>query len=121
MPRQFFSRTVTAAFITALLVVFAQTADAGSFILGTGVAANIGCVPDGPAPTGCSPESDGDHDVDFSIGGPNNGAGYVSVTDVTDGFIDPSFTYLAQADASFGTLHAGASGSYDLASASTRY
>jgi len=120
MLRQLLSRAVTVVFSAVVLVAFAQTAGAGPFVLGTGVGANLGCVPSGPPPTGCSPDSDGDHDADFFIGGPNDGAGFVSVTDVTDGFIDTHFTYLAQANASFGTLQAGASGSYDLSSASTR-
>ena len=114
------SRLVSAICSPVLLVAFAQAAGAGPFVLGTGVGANLGCVPSGPAPTGCSPDSSGDHDADFFIGGPNDGAGYVSVTDVTDGFIDTHFTYLAQANASFGKLQAGASGSYDLLSTSTR-
>lgn len=119
MLRQF-ARLVSAVCSAVLLIAFAQTAGADPFVLGTGVGANLGCVPSGPAPTGCSPDSEGDHDADFFIGGPNNGAGYVSVTDVTDGFTDTHFTYLAQANASFGKLQAGASGSYNLSSTSTR-
>jgi hypothetical protein len=106
--------------LSAVTFVTSVSADASTFVLGTGVGANLGCVPSGPAPTGCPDDSEGDHETDFSIVGPNNGAGYVSVTDVTDGFLDTHFTYLAQANASFGTLQAGASGSYDLSSASTR-
>src|SRR4029079_15622976 len=62
----------------------------------------------------------GDHDADFYIPGPNNGAGYVSVTNLTDPSGDTHFTYSAEANASFGKLQAGASGIYDLTSASTR-
>jgi len=117
MPRQFLSRAVTAVFGAVFLVAFAQTAGAGPFLLATGVGANLGCVPEVTCPGGAD---GGDNDTDFQIPGPNNGAGYVSVTDVTDGFADAHFNYLAQANASFGQLQAGASGSYDLSSASTR-
>lgn len=97
------------------LVISSQSANADSFALGTGVGANLGCVP-----ANCQPENSGDHDADFSIAGPNNGAGYVSVSNLTDAYGDTAFTYFAEANASFGKLQAGASGTYDLSSASTR-
>lgn len=97
------------------VVISSQSANAGPFALGTGVGANLGCVP-----ATCQPNNSGDHDADFSIAGPNNGAGYVSVSNLTDTFGDTAFTYFAQANASFGKLQAGASGNYDLSSASTR-
>jgi hypothetical protein len=68
----------------------------------------------------CPDNSDGDNEDDFTIAGPNNGAGYVSVSHLTDGFADTAFTYFAEANAAFGKLQAGASGTYDLSSASTR-
>ena len=96
------------------VVVSSQSANATPYALGTQVGANLGCVP-----ATCQPENSGDHDADFAILGPDNG-GYVSVSDLTDTYSDTAFTYFAQANAAFGTLHAGASGSYDLSSASTR-
>jgi hypothetical protein len=97
------------------LIISSQSANATPFALGTGVGANLGCVP-----ATCQPENSGDHDADFSIAGPDNGAGYVSVSNLTDTYNDPAFTYFAQANASFGKVQAGASGSYNLSSASTR-
>lgn len=97
-------------------VISSQSVSAGPFSLGTGVGANLGCVPD----VTCPDNSSGDNEDDFSIAGPINGAGYVSVSDVTDTFGDTAFTYFAQANASFGKLQAGASGSYVLSSTSTR-
>src|SRR4051812_12311367 len=96
------------------LLMSSQSANAAPFTLGTGVGANLGCVP-----ATCQPDHSGDHDVDFSIAGPDNG-GYISVSNLTDASGDTAFTYFAQASASFGELHAGASGTYNLASASTR-
>jgi hypothetical protein len=98
------------------VVISSQSASADPFALATGVGANLGCIPD----VTCPDNSSGDNEDDFSIAGPNNGAGYVSVSNLTDTFGDTAFTYFAQANASFGKLQAGASGSYDLASASTR-
>jgi hypothetical protein len=97
-------------------LISSQTAGATSFELATQVGANLGCL----VPATCNPTGDGDHDADFYILGPNNGAGYVSVTNLTDPSGDTHFTYSAEANASFGKLQAGASGSYDLTSASTR-
>src|SRR5262249_13278154 len=97
------------------LVISSQPANATPYVLGTGVGANLGCHPQVTCPN-----HDGDRDADFRIAGPDNGAGYVSVSNLTDAFNDPAFTYLAQANASFGELQAGASGNYDLASESTR-
>ena len=97
------------------VVISSQSANAGPFALATGVAANLGCVP-----ATCQPNSSGDHDVDFHVDGPDNGAGYVSVSNLTDTYSDTAFTYFAQANASFGKLQAGASGTYDLSSPSTR-
>lgn len=117
--RPSFSLTVRPLLLATLgvlaLATSIQTAIAGPFELGTGVGANLGCVP-----ATCQPENSGDHDADFSIAGPNNGAGYVSVSNVTDSYNDTAFTYLAEANASFGILQAGASGNYDLSTASTR-
>jgi hypothetical protein len=98
------------------VVISSQSANAAPFALGTGVSANLGCIPDRT----CPDNSNGDNEDDFSIAGPNNGAGYVSVSNLTDTFGDTAFTYFAQANASFGKLQAGASGNYDLSSASTR-
>lgn len=94
------------------LAASVQTAIAGPFTLGTGVAANLGCTPS----VNCPDNGDGDDDADVGI----TGTGHVSMTDATDGFTDTHFTYLAEANASFGTLQAGASGAYDLSSDSTR-
>jgi hypothetical protein len=96
------------------VVMSSQSANAAPFTLGTGVGANLGCVPQ----VNC-PNFDGDRDANFQITGPSNG-GYVSVSNLTDAFSDTAFTYFAQASASFGELHAGASGNYDLSSPSTR-
>src|SRR5215510_3132014 len=101
------------------LVISSRSANATPFALGTGVGANLGCDPNSH-PATCQPEHSGDHDVDYSIPGPNNGAGYVSVSNLTDTFSDTAFTYFAQANASFGKLQAGASGTYDLSSESRR-
>ena len=117
--RLLFCLTARPLFVGTLIVwalaTSVQTATAGPFELGTGVGANLGCVP-----ATCQPDNSGDHDVDFTIAGPNNGAGYVSVSNLTDTFGDTAFTYFAEANASFGKLQAGASGNYDLSSASTR-
>ena len=80
MLRQFLSRAVTAVFSVVFLVAFAQTAGAAPFELATQVGANLGCIVGNSGPGLCNPEGDGDHDADFYIQGPNNGAGYVSVT-----------------------------------------
>ena len=109
----------TALFSAVFLVTSSQTAGASPFALGTGVGANLGCIPGGPPPEGC-PNLNGDEEADFQLAGPDNGAGFVSVTDLTDGFSDPNFTYSAAANASFGELQAQASGSFDLSSESTR-
>src|SRR5262249_36273420 len=110
------TRPLLIAALSALaLATSVQTAIAGPFELGTGVGANLGCVP-----ATCQPDNSGDHDADFTIAGPNNGAGYVSVSNLTDAYNDTAFTYSAQANALFGTLQVGASGSYTLSSASTR-
>jgi hypothetical protein len=104
----------TALFSTLILVTSSQTASASPVsLLQTFGAANLGCVPNGPPPTGC-PFDDGDQDFSYSVTGPNNGAGLVSISNLTDSFNDPYFTYSAEADASFGLLHARATGSYDL-------
>lgn len=116
MPRLRPSPILITILSGVFFVTSSQTAGADPFTLATGVGANLGCVPD----VTCPDNSNGDNEDDFGIPGPNNGAGYVSVTDVTDGFADAHFTYLAQANASFGQLQAGASGSYDLPSDSTR-
>jgi hypothetical protein len=117
--RPLFCLTARPLFVATLIVwalaTLVQTATAGPFELGTAVGANLGCVP-----ATCQPDNSGDHDVDFTIAGPNNGAGYVSVSNLTDTYGDTAFTYFAQANASFGKLQAGASGTYDLSSASTR-
>ena len=97
------------------VVISSQSAIAGPFTLGTGVGANLGCTPE----VNC-PNINGDRDATFSITGPNNGAGFVTVTNLTDAFSDTAFTYLAEANASFGLLQAGTSGSYNLSSTSTR-
>jgi hypothetical protein len=97
------------------VVISSQSANATPFALGTGVGANLGCVP-----ATCQPEHSGDHDTDFTIDGPDNGGGYVSVSNLTDPYDDLAFTYFAEANASFGKVQAGASGSYALSSASTR-
>jgi hypothetical protein len=76
-------------------------------------------VPSGGPPTGC-PEINGDRDSSYEIAGPINGAGFVTVSNLTDPFNDAFFTYSAQADASFGSLHAEASGSFDLPTAGYR-
>ena len=118
--RPLFCLTARPLFVGTLIVwalaTSVQTATAGPFELGTGVGANLGCIPD----VTCPDNSNGDNEDDFSIAGPNNGAGYVSVSNLTDTFGDTAFTYFAEANASFGTLQAGASGNYDLSSASTR-
>jgi len=115
MPRLQSSLLWTLTLSLVFVVISSQSANATPFALGTGVGANLGCVP-----ATCQPDNSGDHDADFSIAGPNNGAGYVSVSNLTDTFGDTAFTYFAQANASFGKLQAGASGNYDLSSASTR-
>ena len=115
MPRLQSSLLWTLPLSLVCVVISSQSANATSFALGTGVGANLGCVP-----ATCQPDNSGDHDADFSIAGPDNGAGYVSVSNLTDTFGDTAFTYFAQANASFGKLQAGASGNYDLSSASTR-
>src|SRR4051812_27835127 len=106
----------TLALSVVCVLTSSQSANAAPFALGTGVGANLGCIPD----VTCPDNSNGDHDADFSIAGPDNGAGYVSVSNLTDAFGDTAFTYFAEANASFGKLQAGASGTYDLSSASTR-
>jgi hypothetical protein len=78
------------------------------------VAANLGCIPQ----VDCPDHPNGDHDYTFGRPGPDNGGGLVSVTDADDGFDVPGFTYSAAADASFGKLHARASGSYGFSSES---
>jgi hypothetical protein len=117
---RFGSSLVSSSILSAVFfLISSQTAGATPFVLVTGVGANLGCL----VPDTCNPEGEGDHDADFFIPGPNNGAGYVSVTDQADdilGFNDTHFTYLAEANASFGTLQAGASGSYSDLSDSTR-
>jgi hypothetical protein len=115
MPRLESSLLWTLTLSLVCVVISSQSANAAPFALGTSVGANLGCIPEL-----CQPDNSGDHDADFGIAGPNNGAGYVSVSNLTDTFGDTAFTYFAQADASFGKLQAGASGSYDLSSASTR-
>ncbi|MDX2153484.1 MAG: PEP-CTERM sorting domain-containing protein [Bryobacteraceae bacterium] len=98
------------------LGISSPSANAGPFVLGTFVGANLGCRPQVTCPN-----FDGNQDADFGIASPDNGAGYVSVSNLTDAFGDTAFTYFAQANASFGKLQAGASGNYDLSSASTRF
>jgi len=120
MLRQFLSTAVTAVFSAIFLVAFAQTAGGAPYELATQVGANLGCIVGNSGPGLCNPAGNGDHDADFYIPGPNNGAGYVSVTNLTDPSGDTHFTYSAEANASFGKLQAGASGMYDLTSASTR-
>lgn len=105
----------TVLFSAVTLVGSVQTADASPYTLSTQVGANLGCIPGETCPN-----INGDEESDFGIAGPDNGAGFVSVSDATDGFDDPNFTYSAAADASFGRLHARASGSYNLSSPSTR-
>ena len=70
-----------------------------------------GCVP-----TVTCPNTDGNDDVDFGM----SANGFITLTDATDGFNDPSFTYSVTADPQYGLLSAGASGSYNLSSSSTR-
>jgi hypothetical protein len=94
---------------TVFLVTYSQTAAAAPFTLATVVGANVGCTPGVTCPN-----IDGDEDASFEITGPNDGAGAISVTSATDGFDDPNFVYSAAADASFGSLHARATGSYNL-------
>ena len=106
MLRQFLSTAVTAVFSAIFLVAFAQTAGGAPYELATQVGANLGCI----VGNGCNPAGNGDHDADFYIFGPDNGAGYVSVTNLTDLSGDTHFTYSAEANASFGKLQAGASG-----------
>src|SRR5262245_61940895 len=115
MLRRPWSSAVVAIFSSVFLFASSQSAHATPYALGTQVGANLGCVP-----ATCQPENSGDHDADFTILGPDNGAGYVSVSDLTDTYSDTAFTYFAQANASFGKVQAGASGTYDLSSASTR-
>ena len=115
MPRLQSSLLWTLPLSLVCVVISSQSANAAQFALGTGVGANLGCVP-----ATCQPDNSGDHDADFSIAGPNDGAGYVSVSNLTDAFNDTAFTYFAQANSSFGNLQAGASGTYSLSSASTR-
>jgi hypothetical protein len=105
--------TLASAIVFGAVFFFgsSRAVSAAPFALGTGVGANLGCIPDVTCPN-----NDGDSDSDFGIAG----TGYVSVTHLTDGFSDTYFTYLAEANASFGSLQAGASGSYDLPSSSTR-
>jgi hypothetical protein len=106
------SRVVTAFFSAIFLVVSSQPADADTFVLRTFVGANLGCIPQ----VDCPESPDGDQDGTFGRPGPNNGAGLVTVTDADDGYDVPGFTYSAAADASFGRLHARASGSYGFSS-----
>jgi len=105
------ARVFIALASAVLLVTFSRTATAASFTLGTVVGANVGCTP-----SVTCPNIDGDEDASFEIAGPNNGAGAISVTSATDGFNDPNFVYSAAADASFGRLHARATGTYNLPS-----
>jgi hypothetical protein len=119
MRRRFVSLVTLTVFSAVLLVLSANTAGAAPFSLQTLAGANIGCVPQGPPPTGC-PNFNGDREANYWVSGPVNGAGLVTISHLTDAFNDPSFTYLAQADASFGSLHAMASGSYNLSTPSYR-
>ena len=83
------ARALSIATVSILaLAASVQTAIASPFTLGTGVGANLGCTPE----VNC-PNNDGDRDATFSIVGPNNGAGHVSVTNLTDAFSDAAFTY----------------------------
>ena len=114
------------SFVGALLI--AAPAVAGPYVLETVVGANLGCNPAGPygGPGQCLNDED---PVNFQTFGPDQsysagdsaGAGYISASNVTDGFVDPAFTYFVQADADFGSLSASASGSFNLASPDTRF
>lgn len=108
--RRFWSLAANASLTAIFLVAFSHTAAAGPVLL-TLVGANLGCNPG----AGC-PNIDGDEDLDFE----NVGAGSISVTNLTDAFIDPFFTYSAAAESEYGRLHARAIGSYNLASSDTR-
>lgn len=123
MRRQFVTTAMTAVVSAVFLATSSGTAGASSitpaFTLQTVAGANVGCVPSGNGPTGC-PNINGDRDGSYQVAGPNGGAGLVSVSDLTDAFTDPYFTYSAQADAGFGELHAKATGSFDLSTADYR-
>src|SRR4051794_16337114 len=86
MPRLQSSLLWTLTLSLVCVVISSQSANAAPFALGTSVGANLGCVPET-----CQPDNSGDHDADFSIAGPNNGAGYVSVSNLTDTFGDTAF------------------------------
>jgi|SRR5688500_3531099 hypothetical protein len=112
--------TFTGALLTAAPAV------AGPYLLETVVGANLGCDPAGPfgGPGQCLNDED---PVNFQTFGPDQsypvsaGAGYISVSNVTDGFVDPAFTYFAQANADFGALSASVTGSFNLSSPDTRF
>jgi len=103
---------IYAALCAVTLVISGERANAAPFAFGTFVASNHGCIPQ----VTCPESDDGDQDYDFGLAG---GAS-ISVTNATDGFNDPFFTYLARARASFGELQAQASGEFDLPTESIR-
>src|SRR5262249_15719703 len=96
--------------ILVCFVISSRSANAAGFELGTGVGANLGCVPQVTCPN-----FGGDRDADFHIDGPTNG-GYIIVSNATDPAPDTHFTYFAHAHPSIGKLQAGVSGTYDLGS-----
>ena len=101
----------SALFSAMTLVGSVQTAVAATIGFDTAVGANLGCTPEVTCP-----DIDGNQEFDLWL----TATGFVSLDSLTDGFVDPNFTYFAAADAQFGSLSATASGSYDLAFASTR-
>ena len=107
MRRLRLSLVCTAFFSAMTLLTVGQRADAAPFAFGTFVFANHGCTPNVTCP-----HLDGDDDRDFGL----EGGATISATNETDGFNDPFFTYMARAQASFGTLQAQASGEYNLPS-----
>ena len=109
---------ITGVVGTLLLTV---PASADSFLLETVVGANLGCDPAGPY--GGAGQCLNDEDpINFQMFGPDQsysgsdsaGAGYISVSNVTDGFADPAFVYFAEADADFGALSASVTGTFNL-------
>jgi hypothetical protein len=102
---------IQTALLGAMALVASVHTAAADPMLFAAVGVNLGCT---PAVT--CPNTDGNDDVDFGV----SANGFINVTDATDGFNDPNFVYSATADPQFGRLRAGASGSYNLSSSSTR-
>ena len=125
LMRRLVSCAAATAVVAAVSVGLPGPALADAFLLETSVGANLGCNPAGPygGPGQCLNDED---PFDFQTFGPDHsypdsvGAGYISVSNVTDGFADQAFVYFAEADADFGALSARVTGSFDLSSPGRR-